>query len=52
MPIRQIIEGGRVPVKVIADDVEPHARQQLENVARLPIVVVVHKLKQVVCVKG
>jgi tRNA-splicing ligase RtcB len=38
MPIRQIIEGGRVPVKVFTDDVEPHARQQLENVARLPIV--------------
>jgi tRNA-splicing ligase RtcB len=39
MPIRQIIESGRVPVKVFTDDVEPHARQQLENVARLPIVV-------------
>ena len=38
MPIRQIIEGGRVPVKVFTDDVEPHARQQLENVAQLPIV--------------
>ena len=38
MPIRQIIEGGRVPVKVFTDDVESHARQQLANVARLPIV--------------
>src|SRR6266705_3590153 len=38
MPIRQIIEGGRVPVKVFTDDLEPHARAQLANVARLPIV--------------
>jgi len=27
MPIRQIIEGGRVPVKVFTDDLEAHARQ-------------------------
>ena len=38
MPIRQIIEGGRVPVKVFTDDLEPHARAQLANVAQLPIV--------------
>src|SRR5438876_5385294 len=38
MPIRQIIEGGRVPVKVFTDDLEAHARQQLANVAQLPIV--------------
>ncbi|HEY6239335.1 MAG TPA: RtcB family protein [Burkholderiales bacterium] len=38
MPVRQLIEGGRVPVKVFTDDVEPHARTQLANVARLPIV--------------
>jgi tRNA-splicing ligase RtcB len=38
MPIRQIIEGGRVPVVVFTDDLEPHARQQLANVAQLPIV--------------
>src|SRR5438445_5098291 len=38
MPVRQIIEGGRVPVKVFTEDVEPHARQQLANVAQLPIV--------------
>ena len=38
MPVKHIIEGGRVPVKIFTDDVEPHARQQLENVARLPIV--------------
>jgi tRNA-splicing ligase RtcB len=38
MPVRQTIEGGRVPVKVFTDDLEPHARQQLANVAQLPIV--------------
>jgi len=38
MPVKQIIETGRVPVKVFTDDVEPHARQQLENVAQLSIV--------------
>jgi len=29
---------GRVPVKVFTDDVDPHARAQLANVAQLPIV--------------
>ena len=38
MPVRQVIEGGRVPVKVFTEDLEPHARQQLANVAQLPIV--------------
>jgi len=38
MPIRQIIEEGRVPVKVYTDDVEEHARQQLVNLSRLPII--------------
>src|SRR5258706_4432401 len=38
MPVRQLIEGGRVPVKVFTEDLEPHARQQLANVAQLPIV--------------
>lgn len=38
MPVRQIIEGGRVPVKIFTDEVEARARQQLANVARLPIV--------------
>jgi tRNA-splicing ligase RtcB len=38
MPVRQIIEGGRVPVKVFTDDLESHARAQLANVAQLPIV--------------
>jgi len=38
MPIRQIIEGGRVPVKVYTDDLEARARAQLANVSQLPIV--------------
>ena len=38
MPVRSIIEGGRVPVKVFTDDLDPRARQQLANVAQLPIV--------------
>jgi len=38
MPVRQIIEGGRVPVKVFTDDLEARARAQLANVAQLPIV--------------
>jgi tRNA-splicing ligase RtcB len=38
MPVRSIIEGGSVPVKVYTDDLEPQARRQLTNVAQLPIV--------------
>jgi len=38
MPVRQIIEGGRVPVKVFTDDLEAHSRVQLGNVSQLPIV--------------
>ena len=38
MPVRQVIEQGRVPVKVYTDDVEAGARQQLVNISRLPIV--------------
>jgi tRNA-splicing ligase RtcB (3'-phosphate/5'-hydroxy nucleic acid ligase) len=38
MPVRQLIEGGRVQVKVFTNDLEPHARAQLANVAQLPIV--------------
>ena len=38
MPIAQEITGGRVPVKVWTPDLEPQAREQLENVSRLPIV--------------
>ena len=38
MPIRIQLDEGRVPVKVWTDTLEPQARRQLENVARLPIV--------------
>lgn len=38
MPVRQVIEQGRVPVKVYTDDVEAGARQQLVNISKLPIV--------------
>ena len=34
MPIRQVIEGGRVPVKVFTDDLETRARQQLMRARR------------------
>jgi tRNA-splicing ligase RtcB len=37
MPVRQLIEEGRVPVKVYTDDVETSARQQLVNLSQLPI---------------
>jgi len=29
MPVKQLIEGGRVPVKVFTDDLERYARAQL-----------------------
>ena len=38
MPIRQVIEEGRVPVRVYTDDVEASARQQLVNLSQLPII--------------
>jgi len=38
MPVKQLIEGGRVPVKVFTAELEPQARVQLENVSRLPVV--------------
>jgi len=38
MPIAQEIRSGGVPVKVWTPDLEPQARQQLENVSRLPII--------------
>ncbi|MGH8642558.1 MAG: RtcB family protein [Burkholderiales bacterium] len=38
MPIKQVIEEGRVPVKVYTDDVEASARQQLVNLSQLPII--------------
>jgi tRNA-splicing ligase RtcB len=38
MPVRQELDGGRVPVKIYTGEIEPAARAQLENVSRLPIV--------------
>jgi tRNA-splicing ligase RtcB len=38
MPVKQVIEEGRVPVKVYTDDLEASARQQLVNLSRLPII--------------
>jgi tRNA-splicing ligase RtcB len=38
MPIKQIIEQGRVPVKIYTDEIEASARQQLINLSQLPIV--------------
>jgi tRNA-splicing ligase RtcB len=38
MPVKEIIEEGRVPVKVYTDQIEPSARQQLVNLSRLAIV--------------
>jgi tRNA-splicing ligase RtcB len=38
MPVKQVIEEGRVPVRVYTDDVEAGARQQLVNLSQLPII--------------
>ncbi len=38
MPVRRVIEGGLVPVKIWTDDVEPEAVAQLARTARLPFV--------------
>ena len=38
MPVRQVIEEGRVPVKVYTGEVEASARKQLVNLSQLPIV--------------
>ena len=38
MPVRQVIEEGRVPVKIYTDDVEAGARQQLVNLSKLDII--------------
>jgi tRNA-splicing ligase RtcB len=38
MPVRITLDDGRVPVKIFTDDIEAEARQQLVNVAKLPIV--------------
>ena len=38
MPVKQTIDEGAVPVKVFTDDIEASARQQLVNLAKLPII--------------
>ena len=38
MPVKEIIEKGRVPVKVYTDELDAGARQQLINLSRLPVV--------------
>ena len=38
MPVKQTLEGGRVPVKVWTDELDAATQQQLRNVASLPIV--------------
>jgi tRNA-splicing ligase RtcB len=38
MPVKQVIEEGRVPVRIYTDEVEAGARQQLVNVSKLPII--------------
>jgi tRNA-splicing ligase RtcB (3'-phosphate/5'-hydroxy nucleic acid ligase) len=38
MPVKMILEKGRVPVKVFTDDIEHEAIQQLINISQLPIV--------------
>ena len=38
MPISETLEGGRVPVLAWTSDMEASARQQLANIAQLPIV--------------
>lgn len=38
MPIKQTISGGRVPVKIYTDDIDPAAYEQLRNIAQLPFI--------------
>src|SRR5688572_3624378 len=38
MPVRQVVEEGRVPVKIYTGEIEAQARQQLVNVSQLSIV--------------
>jgi tRNA-splicing ligase RtcB (3'-phosphate/5'-hydroxy nucleic acid ligase) len=38
MPVKQTLEGGTVPVRVWTDELDSATRQQLENVAQLPVV--------------
>src|SRR4051812_28522400 len=38
MPVKMILQKGRVPVKVYTDDIEHEALEQLINISKLPIV--------------
>jgi tRNA-splicing ligase RtcB len=38
MPVKMVVNKGRVPVRIWTEDVEPQALQQLVNVSQLPIV--------------
>jgi tRNA-splicing ligase RtcB len=38
MPVRQVIEEGRFPVRIYTAEVEASARQQLVNISQLPII--------------
>lgn len=38
MPIKQVLNQGRVPVKIWTDEIEDRAQQQLNNIATLPFV--------------
>jgi len=38
MPVKQVVEEGRVPVRIYTGEIEAQARQQLVNVSQLPIV--------------
>ena len=38
MPVRQIIEQGRVPVKIYTDEIDAGARRQLVNLSQLAII--------------
>ena len=38
MPIKRVLEGGKVPVKIWTTDIEEEAVKQLENVAKMPFI--------------
>ncbi|HJS22058.1 MAG TPA: RtcB family protein [Steroidobacteraceae bacterium] len=38
MPVRRELAGGRVPVRIFTEEVEPEALQQLEQLAQLPFI--------------
>ncbi len=38
MPVRQVLDQGRIPVKIYTDDIESTARRQLENLAEMPFI--------------